>query len=145
MTFPAGLHKEAQLFGSYVERKTVVFATGTTGAIGNHDIFTVTGAAHVVVVGYCTADLTGATATISLGTDGVVAGLIALTTATTIDNGMIWFDTAPSECETLTSLGGAWVSDNISYDVLTAPIDTGTITFVCFWTPVSANATVVAA
>jgi hypothetical protein len=145
MTFPAGAHKEAMLFGRYVVRNSVVFLTGTTGAVGNHDIFTVTGAVHVVVVGYCTASLTGATATISVGTDDVVAGLIAVTTGTNIDADMMWFDAGPSECEANASIGGAWVCDNISYDVLVAPVDTGTINFVCYWTPVSDGATVVAA
>lgn len=145
MAFPAGPHKEARLFGNYVARTTVAFSELTTGAIGNHDIFTVSGAIHAVVVGYCTELLTGASATISVGTDGVVAGLIALTNAVDIDADEMWFDTGPSECEANSSIGGAWVCDNISYDVLTDTIDDGTVEFVCFWTPVSADATVVAA
>lgn len=146
MTFPSVGQdfKEARLFGQYVTRKQVEFATGTTGAVGNHDIFTVTGAAHVVVVAYCTEDLAGATATISVGTDGVVAGLIPLTTATNIDTGMVWFgDNAPSECEAIASMGGAFLCDNISYDILTAPIDDGTLTFTCFWTPLIPTASIV--
>lgn len=133
------------LFGRYVTRKRVTFAAGTTGAVGNHDIFTVTGAAHVVVVGYCEETLTGATATISVGTDDLVSTLIAVTTATNILGGTMWFDNAPSECEANASIGGAWVCDSISYDVLVAAIEGGVIDFVCFWTPVSANATIVAA
>ena len=142
MAFPAGSHKEAHLFGQYVCRKTVEFAAGTTGAVGNHDIFTVSGAVHVVLVAYCTEDLVGAGATISVGTDDAVDCLIAVTTAEDIDNGEIWFDASPSECEANASIGGAWVYDNLSYDVLVAAISDGTIVFVCFWTPVSANATV---
>lgn len=145
MTFPAASHKEAMLFGRYVVRNRVTFAAGTTGAVGNHDIFTVTGAAHVVVVAHCEESLTGATATISLGTDDVVACLIGVTTATNIDADMIWFDDSPAECESMTSLGGAWVCDHISYDVLVAPIDGGVLNFVCFWTPMTENATVVSA
>jgi hypothetical protein len=144
MTFPAGAFKEARLFGQYVVRKTVEFAAGTTGAVGNHDIFTVTGAAHVVLVAYCTEDLVGAGATISVGTDDDVDCLVAVTTAEDIDDGEIWFDNAPSECEANSSIGGAWVYDNLSYDVLVAPISDGTVVFVCFWTPVSDGATVVA-
>ena len=144
MAFPAGSHKEARLFGQYVVRTTVEMSELTTGAVGNHDIFTVTGAAHVVLVAYCTEDLVGAGATISVGTDGDVDCLIAVTSAEDIDNGEIWFDDAPSECEANSSIGGAWVYDNLSYDVLVAAITDGTIVFVCFWTPVSDGATVVA-
>jgi hypothetical protein len=131
------------LFGRYVCRKSIEFDGGAgTGAQGTTDIFTVSDAAHVVVVAYCTEDLVGATATIEVGTDDLTAALIAQTTAENIDNGEIWFDDAPSECETQTSIGGAWIYDNIAYTVGTADITDGEVTFVCYWTPMAAGATV---
>lgn len=145
MAFPAGAHKEAMLFGRYACRATVEFAAGTTGATGNHDIFTVTGCAHVVIAAYCTESLTGAGATISVGTAANVTALQPVTTGTDIDLGEIWaFDNAPSDCEAQSSVGGAFVYDNISYDVQVAAIEDGTLTWVCWWTPMSADATVVA-
>lgn len=147
MAFPEAEFSEANLYGQYVARTQVTFAAGTTGAIGNHDIFTVTGQVHVVILAYCSTLLEegGATATISVGTDGVVAGLQPVTNAVDIDAGEIWaFDTAPSDCESQASVGGGWVADNISYDILAQTISAGVLDWYCFWTPASANATVVA-
>ncbi len=50
MTFPAGEFSEARLYGQYIARTSVTFLAGTTGAIGQHTIFTVTGRVHVVVL-----------------------------------------------------------------------------------------------
>lgn len=149
MAFPEASFVEANLYGQYLATSELFeFAAGTTGAIGQHTIFTVTGQIHVVIMAYCSEDLTegGATATISVGTDGVVAGLQPVTNAVDIDSGEIWtFDTAPSDCESQASVGGAWVADDITYDVLAQTITDGELTWYCFWTPVSAGATVVAA
>lgn len=146
MTFPAEAHKESMLYGRYVTRTSVTFATGTTGTIAQHDLFTVSGQVHVVILAYCSTLLEGATATISVGTDDVVAGLQGVATAEDIDAGEIWaFDDGPSDCENQTSVGGAWVADDITYDVLVATIDAGVLNWTCWWTPVSPDATVVAA
>lgn len=148
MTFPAGEFSEAQLYGRYVDRKSITFTAGGGGALGQHDLFTVSGCVHVVILAYCPTllDETGATATISVGTDDVVAGLQPVTNATDIDAGEIWaFDTAPSDCEDQASVGGAWVSDDITYNVAGNTIKEGVLNWFCFWTPVTDGATVVAA
>jgi len=149
MVFPAGEFSEARLYGQYVARKSVTFLAGTTGAIGQHALFTVTGrGVHVVILAYCPTllDEGGATTTISVGTNGVVAGLQPVTNAVDIDAGEIWaFDTAPSDCENQASVGGAWVSDHITYDILVNTVTEGVLNWFCFWTPVQDGATVVAA
>ncbi len=147
MTYPAGEFSEARLYGQYIARTSVTFLAGTTGAIGQHTIFTVSGRVHVVVLAYCPTllDEGGATTTISVGTDDVVDGLQVVTDAVDIDNGEIWaFDNAPSDCENQASVGGAWVTDDITYDVLVDTITEGVLNWFCFWTPVTDGATVVA-
>ena len=147
MAFPEAEFSEANLYGQYLATSELFeFSTLTMGAVGQHTIFTVTGQVHVCLVAYCSEDLTGATATISVGSATVVAGLQPLTTATTIATGHVWaFDNGSSDCEAQASMGGGWTSVDITYDVLTQPIDDGELTWYCFWTPVSDDATVVAA
>jgi len=150
MTFPAGPHKEARLFGQYKVNKTIEFdGEAGSGAVGTVALFTVTGAVHVVVVGYCTEDLTeaGATATISVGITGATAALIALVNAVDIDVGEIWFDATPADVKALTSLGGAFVGggEDIFATIAAQNVDDGTIDFCCFWTPLSADGNVVPA
>ena len=145
MTFPAGAHKEAQLYGRYVVRTSVTFAALTTGTQTEHALFTVSGQVHVVILAQCSTLLTGA-GSISVGTDDVLTGLQPVTVATVIDADEIWaFDAAPSDCEAQASTGGAWVSDHIVYDITVGTIDSGVLNWVCWWTPVSSGATVVAA
>jgi hypothetical protein len=150
MTFPAGQHKEVDPFGSYRVSKTVEFDGGAgSGAVGTVALFTVTGDVFVMLVGYCSEDLTeaGATATIEVGTANGTAGLIAQTNAVDIDTGEAWFDNSPAAIETLTSIAGAFIGggDDIIATIGTQNVDDGTLTFHCFWTPMSDGATVVAA
>ena len=148
MTFPAGAHKESPLYGCYVARKSVTFVGGGTGSVGQHTLFTVTGYAQVVIVAYCSDDLTaGDSPTISVGTATVTAvdSLQAVTAFDLLNDGLMWTDdNAPSECEAETGNRSAFVAADITYDVLVSPITGGTLEWTCFWTPMSANATVVA-
>jgi hypothetical protein len=72
------------------------FVTATTGAVGAHTLFTVTGDCLVSVFGICNTDLTGA-ATIEVGVTGNTAGLIAqVADATALDDGDVWVDATPA-------------------------------------------------
>jgi len=147
MTFPAGEFSESALYGRYVARVApITFDAGTTGSVAQHTLFTVTGQAQAVIVAYCSDDVTGGGgATISVGTANVVDGLQAVTGFDALDTGMMWSgDNAPSECEAETGNRGAFVAADITYDILVATLTGGTVQWTCFWTPLSADATVVA-
>lgn len=126
--------------------KSITYAAGTTGATGASDLFTVTGDVSVRLFAKCTADLTsGGAATIEAGITGNTAGLIALTTATGIDAGEIWLDTAAATIEALPAeqilVGGT----DIIQTIADATITGGVLTYYCLWTPLSEDGDVIAA
>jgi hypothetical protein len=137
-------------FGN-VARKVVTFdGTANKGAIGAVPLFTVTSAVLVRIVAICTVDLTcGAGATLSVGTAAATAGIIAVTGAVDIDAGEIWFAAAPAtKLDTVTNsilsfvIGdGSAIKGTVAVDT----VNTGSITFTCFWTPLTATGNVVAA
>lgn len=146
MTFPAGEFSESMLYGRYVARTAAItFDAGTTGSIAQHTLFTVTGQVQAVVVAYCSDDVTGGGgATISVGTANVVDGLQPVTGFDALDTGMIWAgNNTPSECEAETGNRGAFVAADITCDILNATFTGGVVQWFCFWTPLSADATVV--
>lgn len=130
------------------------FAGGTANSRGDDGgtsdpftLFTVTGDVLLGIYGVCTTDLTGANGTVSVGVTGNTAGLIPLTTGTTIDVGHIWMDTTPSV--------GLDVSDSLNFYIVTngldiietigtADITAGNIYYVCLWRPITATGNVVA-
>ena len=151
MAFPAGDHKQTTPFGTYRVSKLIEFdGSGGNGAAGTVNLFTVTGSVWVTVTSFCTESLveSGATATISVGITGIVAGLIAVVNAVDIDIGEIWFDATPVDMEVLSSVGGAFIGggEDIFATIGGAQdVDDGTLEFVCFWTPLSSDGLVVAA
>ena len=147
MAFPAGLHKETGLGGCYRTAVQSLDLSGGAGAIGTIDLFDVTGANFLLLVGWCTESLVGA-ATIEVGIAGATAALLAqVANATTVDVDMAWFaDNAPSTMEVITTYGGAFFGGDqtVILTIGSAEITNGELSFVCFWTPLSANASVVA-
>jgi hypothetical protein len=139
------------MIGSNEKRilKTVAFDGGAgNGAVGTVNLFTITGAVYALIVGICTEDLTeaGATATIEVGVAGDTACLIAQVNAVNIDNGELWFDATPANHEVLAGIGGAFLyGTTVIATVGVQNVTDGTLTFACFWTPLSANGNVVAA
>lgn len=146
-----------QLSGLYVPvRTTVTFVAGTTGAVGQHTLFTITGRVEVKLLSaFCTTDLAGATATISVGTVTTVDALIGLTTGTDIDLNDWWTAAAPAAgpknvLEVVTGGGGAsqgkkLLHENITYDVLTAALSAGTLVIDVLYRPISDDGLLVAA
>lgn len=134
-------------------QKVMTFAGGTTNDPGDHDgtgdpatLFTVTGVVAMKLFGYCTVDLAGATATVEVGTAKNTAGLIAQSTATDIDANELWHDATPDASVELSTVAAEKiVCQSVIQTVATANITSGSITYVCLWRPLSANATVVAA
>ena len=138
-------------FGGDVAIQEITFDAGVgSGAVGAVPLFTVTGAVAFNLSAICTTIIaTQAGATISVGTAASVAGIIAVTTGVDIDAGDIWFAAAPATV--LDTIANAMLEfvigdgADIQANVLVDTIDSGVIEFRCFWTPLSASASVVAA
>jgi hypothetical protein len=124
--------------------KELTFSNDT----GTVNLFTVTGDVRVSVVAICKTNLaSAAAANIELGISGNTGAMLASTLATDIDANEFWNDTSPT--------GNIQASERIrAYDIsngadialtLDAQVDSGAITFYCFWTPLSVGATVTAA
>lgn len=135
-----------------VVSKSMTFAGGTTNDPGDYDgtgnpatLFTVTGDVLVRIFAVCSVNLAGAGATIEVGITGNTAGLIAQTTATDIDAGHVWIDTAPATIEALPAQQILTNGTDIIQTVATANITAGALTYYCLWTNLSSDGNVVAA
>lgn len=127
---------------------SITFVAGTTGAVATHEIFTVTGLVRLRIIAECTVNLAGATATIKLGTENNTAAFIAQTTGTDIDAGELWYDATPTTTEDTTStvvLDKVVNAADVGYEVETAALSAGAITFHCYWTPLNSTGAVVVA
>jgi len=122
-------------------------ANGDFNGTGNpSDIFTVTGTVRMQVFGVCTTTVTGASATLEVGTSVTTAGLIAQTTGTDIVATEIWHDATPDASVELWSIATEKiVSADVILTVATADATAGVIAFFCLWKPVSADGNVVLA
>lgn len=122
--------------------KTVLFnGTSGRGAVGTINLFRVIGLVKVRVIGICEANLAGTNATISVGVAGATSSLINTTTATDIDEGMVWVDDSPAIIEALTDFSVVGSVDIIA-TVATANITGGKLTFICEWEELKANSAV---
>lgn len=110
---------------------TVMAATPLTGGSdGTVTLFTAEDDGLIAILGDCTVDLTGATATLEVGITGSTAALIPQTTATTLDlneridrTGVIATSTAPN----VTPFFPVRAGDVIKLTVGTASITAGTV------------------
>lgn len=129
---------------SYRAKKELTFSNST----GTVNLFTVTGDVIVKVVAICKTNLaSAAAANFEMGVSGDTDAMIASTLATDVDANEIWHDTTPdSNIEAFSTIREYIISngDDIAL-TLSAQIDSGAITFYCFWTPLSDGASVVAA
>jgi len=146
----AGYTAPLPVTSSYSGRKvtkTVTYAALTTGAVGAHTLFTVTGEVFVKIFAVCTVDVEGS-GTSEVGVAGNTAALVAQTTGTAIDAGEIWYNNTPVVGTTAVTniterliVNGADIIETIATDTLTG----GTVTWYVFWTPLSAGSSVTAA
>jgi len=132
------------------------FAGATTDARGDdagandpYTLFTVTGMVLVRVFGEVTVDLTGDTATVSLGVTGNIAAFIAVTTATDLDNGDLFTATTPPVgTDLLADISGPHIvgaGASIVEAVESANVTAGNIKYYCLWRPLEAGASVISA
>ena len=122
--------------------KTINFdGTAGNGAVGTVLVYTVTGRVFIrFIVAVSNAALTGATATIALGSAGNPTGLIFTTTATDVSATNVWWsDTSPETGLTVVGVPalGACASQNIIITVATADVTGGGLIFECLYTPLS--------
>jgi len=139
-----GTNLGAEPFGSKRCNKVVAFTGGAgLGAVGTVALFTVTNAALVTIIGICTEDLAeaGATATISVGTAAAPTGIIAQINAVDLDVGELWIDATPAVLEAYGTGTSFFIGDgaDIILTVGAQNVTDGTVDFVCFWTPLTAN------
>lgn len=127
--------------------KSITF-TGAAGfgAIGNVPLFTVTGQVLVTyIAGIVTTSLTGASATIALGTTTNTAEFIAATTATTLTTAApIWMSaTATAGSMAIPALvKDQIVAENIVITAAVAAVATGVLRIDCLWLPLGAGGSV---
>jgi hypothetical protein len=129
----------------FLASKAITYVAETTGATGSTVLFTVTGDVLVRVFAVCGVDLdSNGAATIEVGITGNTAGVIALTTATTIDAGEIWKDATPA---TIISVPSSQVltGTSIRQKITDAAIKAGKLTYYCLWNPVSSDGDITAA
>jgi len=132
--------------------KVMTFAGATVNDPGDFDgtgnpatLFTVKGSVLLRLLAICTTTLTGASATVEIGTALSTAGLIAQTTGTDIDVNEIWHDNAPDKSIELSSvLAENIVSDDVIQTVATANVTAGVIKYVALWYPLSSDGEVTA-
>jgi hypothetical protein len=141
-------------------KKTITFAGATADAWGNDGgaldgaaIFTVTGLVFFQVIADCDTFLTGATATVEVGITGDTAIFMPTETATQIDAGQIWLNSASNDTYFEGGAEQEAVAGNIpkyilnGNDVLltvtTADVETGVLDFYAIWTPISDDGDVV--
>lgn len=126
--------------------------TAGKGAQGSNTLFTVTGPVLISrLVCTCSETLVGA-GTLEIGISGTTTAFMAqVADATTIAAGDIYHDAtvdATIELASVSTTTAARILGNgqdIIATVGTANITDGTLNFVCFWTPLAAGASVVAA
>jgi hypothetical protein len=131
-------------YGEYKTKKELTFSNNT----GTVSLFTVTGDVLVRVVPICKTNIASAAAgNIEMGVSGDVNAMISSTLGTDIDANEIWVDTTPDvNIEALDTMRSYIISNGDDIILtLSAQIDSGAITFYCFWTPLSDGASVVAA
>lgn len=114
---------------------TVDFSNATWNTIGTHEVLTITGAVHLVVIPRCTEDLVaGAGGTISVGFEGALTGIIGATLFSLIDAGMLFLTTTPATNYATSSIIDKVVDGlDFGYEILVNAFTDGTIKFLCYW------------
>jgi hypothetical protein len=124
--------------------KTVTYVAATTGAVGASTLFTISGPCIVKVIGVCSVNLdSDGAATLEVGIAGSTAGLIAQTAYSGIDAGKFWIDATSAIIET--DFTGKMIALDIIQTIATETVKAGSITFYCYWRPMSSTSTCVAA
>lgn len=135
---------------------TADMTSATWNTVASHEIATVTGLVHLVIIPECTGTLTDAAdgASIQLGIEGSTAAIIASTGAAgaggnTIATGEFWIDATPADLtENRTALDALDFlvanGNDVGYEITGAALTGGTIVFHIFWEAISSTGVVAA-
>lgn len=153
MPLTQGQRQDAAAGIGAVAEKVMTFAGGTTNDPGDYDgtgnpatLFTVTGTVLMKLFGVVETTLTGATATLIVGTAINTSALIASTTATNLAINEIWHDATPDASIELSSVATEKiVNQDVIQTVGTANITAGVVRYICVWKPLSLDGNVAAA
>lgn len=122
---------------------TVDFSDADWNTVATHEILDVTGAVQVRIIPQCTADLTGASGTLSLGIAGATTAFIAATTGTGIDANELWLSATPAAQYPGTAIVNAVIANtDVGYEITGQALTAGTIIFHVWWDAISDGASV---
>lgn len=135
---------------------TADMTSATWNTQASHEIATVTGLVHIIVIPECTSTLTDTAdgASIQLGIEGSTAILIASTGAAgaganTIATGEFWLDATPADLVDTRTAEDALDfmvanGNDVGYEITGAALTGGTLVFHVFWEPISSTGAVTA-
>ena len=124
--------------------KELVFSNDT----GTVALFTVTGDVIVKIIPVIVTDVVpNTTANIRMGVVGNTNAMIVDSVSTNLDARGIWVDQTPdNEIEPLDRIRSYVVMDGNDINLtLSAQVNSGAITFYCFWTPLSSDGKIIVA
>lgn len=148
MSVPAAFNRDENFVPitnlGFISSKTITYVAASTGAVGETTLFTVTGLVSISVIGVVgSVDLTGS-GTLEVGDDTTTDQFLGQLAATALDASEVWSDTTAtlvSDMPTSYLMSGGNVVQTIATNTVTA----GSITYYCFWVPISVGAKVTAA
>lgn len=131
--------------GYYEAVKTIALSGAAVPV--TETLFTVTGEVEAIVIGYIDTSVTspGGTLTLEVGVAGDTTGLIVQTATAGLLANLLWVDAVPSVLESKPTAKIIANSLDIVHTIRTDTVDTGKITYYCFWKPLSGDGDVVSA
>lgn len=127
------------------------FTSATWNTVAAHEILTVTGACHIIILPQITTTITstGGLGTLILGDETTTNSLITLTVADDLAAGEWWFDATATRTLAAKSIFEKTdfvvaAGKDIGYTVATAALTAGVITFHVWWEPIDATGAVAA-
>ena len=127
---------------------TATLTSATWNTVAAHEIATVTGLVHVVIIPQVTTtgnDTTGDTSTIALGVAGSTSAMIAATQVDDLLAGEIWYDATPTTTvDTYANAALDFIVNgvDIGYTIAVEAAIAGVIVFHVFWEEISDGAVV---
>ena len=129
---------------------TADFTSATWNTVAAHEIATVTGAVHLVILPEVTGTVTsGGVPAVILGDETTTNSLITTGDITALATGEWWFDTTYTRTVGKRAsidlldfvIGGG---KDVGYTIATAALTGGSIVFHCWWEPIDATGSVAA-
>lgn len=124
---------------------SITFASGTTGAVGEHETLTVTNDVMLSTVIENVSGPTTGTGTVQFGVGGTTNAFLAATTGTDMNTGEYTYDATPVElyhapvAARPRILFEAFLTNgtDVGYEIASSTVDDGTIRFHHWWAPLN--------